>query len=142
MDSQSHIAGTEKLAAILGEWPSFHDAEVISFSLERGLPFRKGYTSARLVVNIRRFALEYSDSIHYEQALKRNVLVKFAFSGICEMEIAEWNHQNVINSIEVTSDETRRTGRLKVEIESIFGFGGTFLCAAIEVEDVEVLASD
>jgi hypothetical protein len=140
LSGDENITGAEKLASIFGEWPYLHDAEVVSFAVERAFPLKPDWTMARLVVNIRRTAMEYSDDIHYEYVLKKNVLATFVFPGVCELEISGWNHQNVIDSLVVTVDEERKTGRLKVEIETIWGFGGSFFCSAAELESVKDLA--
>jgi hypothetical protein len=141
MSCESCIDGAEKLIAVFGGWPSFHDAEIVSFSIERGFPLRNGHTLAHLVVNITRHKLEYSDDIHYEQVLKKNLLVKFSLLGVCEMNLLDWNHQNVIESIDVTEDESRKTGRIKFDVKSIWGFGGSLRCAAVELASVEVLTN-
>src|SRR5262245_55576174 len=36
------IPGAEKVVSIFGRWPSFHDAEVVRFVLERSDPYANG----------------------------------------------------------------------------------------------------
>jgi hypothetical protein len=134
-----NINDIEKVEAALGYWPTFHDAEVISFTAERALPFKSGFTLARLAVNVRRYETIGQGAAQYEQVLRKSVLVRFVFNGACEFELSDFNHQNVINSISVTRAEGNEAAPLQVDIESIWGFGGTLRCSSALVEAVEVL---
>lgn len=134
-----NIVGTEKVVAALGYWPSFHDAEVISFMAERALPIKSGFTLARLDVHVRHYETIGEGTAQYEQVLRRSVLVRFAFNGACEFELSDFNHQNVINAISITRTEGNEAAPLLVDIESIWGFGGTLRCSSASVEAVEVL---
>jgi len=125
------ILGTEKVISAFGSWPCFHDAEVISFSAERELPVRKGATTARLAVHVR----EYD----YDIKKTKSVLIRFLFKGACDFEINGFNHQNVIDSIEIAHLDADDPANLKVDIESIWGFDGSLRCEVIEIETVEVL---
>jgi len=134
-----NIVGTEKVQAALGHWPTFHDAEVISFSAERALPFKSGHTVARLAVHIRYYETVGEGTAQYAQVLRKSVLVRFVFNGACEFELSDFNHQNVINAISVTRVEENEATPLLVDIESIWGFGGTLKCSSASIETVEVL---
>jgi hypothetical protein len=137
--ANAHIAGANKVEETLGFWPTFHDAEVIAFSVERALPFKNGATVARLAVLVRQFRTVGEGTAQYAQILSKSVLIRFLFVGVCELELSGFNHQNVINSIEVTPIETAESANQLVDIESIWGFGGTLHCSSVEVENVEVL---
>ena len=134
-----HIVGTESVVEALGYWPTFHDAEVISFSAERGLPFKKDYSVARLSVQVRKYELFGEGTASYEQRLQKNLLIHFAFRGACEFELSDFNHQNVINSLTVSLLHNDEVANLHVEIESIWGFGGSLRCSSAEVERLQVL---
>ncbi len=134
-----HIAGTDRLVAVLGDWPTFHDAEVISFSVQRALPLQLGYSVGHLAVHVRRYVSRGEGTAQYEMALAKSVLVRFAFSRACDLELSGFNHQNVINSVSVSRLSVDEPEDLLVTIESIWGFGGTLRCSAVEVESVEEL---
>jgi Immunity protein 50 len=121
---------------VFGAWPSFHDAEVISFSIERELPFKNDFTLARMKVNVWLTVTEYSDEIHYEHVDKNNSLVTFIFHEAIDIELSGFNHQNVIDAIEV-QENTDGTNKLLVEIVSCWGFGGSLRCSRIEIESVQ-----
>ena len=52
IECPAYICNTKKVTNALGYWPSFHDAEVISFSAARAAPGQLGKTSAHLCVNV------------------------------------------------------------------------------------------
>jgi hypothetical protein len=72
--------------------------------------------------------------------LRKSVVVSFAFLGACDFELSGFNHQNVIDAITVSAISNEQSSLL-VNIESIWGFGGTIQCVAAEVESVEVLSN-
>ncbi|WP_124553381.1 Imm50 family immunity protein [Methylophilus methylotrophus] len=139
MHSSEHIRGSEKLIAVFGEWPTFHDAEVVLFSVERAIPVKVGDNIARLVIHLRSYASTGEGTANYQMVLTKSVLAKFVFSLACDLELIDFNHQNVINSFTVSPFQTNEPANLSVKIESIWGFGGSFHCSKVELESVEIL---
>jgi len=141
---ENALVGSQQVIDAWGYWPSFHDAEVISFSVERALPFESGHAIARLSVHIRRYEVVGEGTVNYKQALRASVLVRFVFNGACELALTDFNHQNVINAIRVStfsSESGKSESRLLIEIDPIWGFGGTFQCKSAAVEAVEILSN-
>jgi hypothetical protein len=128
----SIITGADAVVDALGTWPSFHDAEVLAFELER--PALKARASeARLKVHVTLYEARNEGTVEYHMALVKSIVVAFRFSGIRELEIFEFNHQNVVDAI-VFSEVTTATGKeIAVEVPSIFGFGGKWRCRTAEV---------
>ena len=141
MSKHAHIANSERVLEALGYWPTFHDAEVISFLVERALPLRSGYSSARMAVHVRKYESVGEGTAQYAQVLRKSVLIRFAFSTVSELELSDFNHQNVINSITVEQAGGNGLSSLQVTIESIWGFGGTLRCMSASVETVEVMSN-
>ena len=139
LQSVDQITGSEKVVEALGYWPTFHDAEVISFSAERALPLKNGYTVARLAVHVRQYSAVGEGTAQYEMVLRKSVLVRFIFNGACDFELSDFNHQNVINAIIVTRIESNEAASLRVEVEPIWGFGGSLRCLSVAIEKVEEL---
>jgi len=139
MESVEHIIGTESVIAALGYWPSFHDAEVIAFSAERALPFKRDETIAHLAVHVRQYESVGEGTAQYEQILRKSILVRLAFKGACDFDLSDFNHQNVINAITVSASGVSESAGLLVNIESIWGFGGSLRCQSVEVEKVEAV---
>ncbi|MES2398374.1 MAG: Imm50 family immunity protein [Pseudomonadota bacterium] len=119
------------LAEFDGVWPSFHDAEILRFELDRGdsTPGRK--VVAELRVHVRRYESRGAGTADYHQALVKSVLIDFRFSGIEDLSVSDFNHQNVIDGIILSADE--KSGRVSVEIAGIYGFDGQWTCDHAEV---------
>lgn len=139
MEIIKHIDGSEKVLKALGFWPSFHDAEVISFSVSRALPLDTKICFAKLAVHVRQYAEVGVGTAEYALAIVKSILVNFIFSGVSGLSVSEFNHQNVINSIEFRSAESLGAPSISVDIESIWGLGGSLQCNSVVVESVEEL---
>jgi hypothetical protein len=139
MEIIKHIDGYEKVEEALGLWPSFHDAEVISFSVSRALPLDTNICFGKLVVHVRQYAEVGVGTAEYALAIVKSVLVNFIFKGVSDLSVSEFNHQNVINTIEFNRTEALGAPSISVEIESIWGFGGSLQCNSVVVESVEEL---
>jgi len=139
MEIITYVEGTEKVEKALGFWPSFHDAEVISFSVSRALPLDTNVCFAKLVVHVRQYAEVGAGTAEYALAIVKSVLVNFIFNGVSDLSISEFNHQNVISSIKFKNSESLDAPNISVDIESIWGFGGSLQCNSVVVESVEEL---
>jgi hypothetical protein len=136
METTKLIHGSKKVVEVLGGWPGFHDAEVISFSASRALPLNATSPVANLCVHVRQYAEVGVGTADYELAVTKSVLVNFSFGGLSDISISEFNHQNVINSIQFTPTAD---GEIIVLIESIWGFGGKIKCSSASIESVQEL---
>ncbi len=143
MSNTEHIIGSEKLFAALGHWPSFHDAEIISVSAQRHLPVATGGTTVELVVHVRKYESRGQGTAHYEQVLVKGVLASFLCRQVAGLELSEFNHQNVINSLSVRPEPSADApgSPLVLTIEPIWGLGGTVRCATVELTSVQELSS-
>jgi hypothetical protein len=139
MEITRHIEGFEKVLAALGFWPSFHDAEIIFFAISRALPLEVGVSIANLTVHVRQYAEVGVGTAEYKLAIVKSVLVNFIFKGVSDLSLSEFNHQNVINSITFSDVKLNGKPAISVNIESIWGFGGSLQCASAEVDSVEEL---
>ena len=141
MNSTTYITGQESVIALFGDWPTFHDAEVLSLSLERAFPVKTGISLARLKVVVRWYEPANVGTAEFHMTMKRGAIITFLFHGVSDVNLEDFNYQNVINSLKVSPSEDGKK-RLKVEIESIWGIGGFWLCERAEVENVEELLRD
>jgi hypothetical protein len=100
--------GAEALIEKYGDWPSFHDCELLRMLLDRRGPC---------------MTLE----ILMKPAHRLHMVAQFRFNDVDALCLEDFNHQNVISALvirhrpDVTGD--RRVG---VEIESVFGAKMTF----------------
>jgi hypothetical protein len=77
------VQGAKELAARLGGWPSFHDAEVVDLLLHR--------SGESMLV------LQLPDPEHS--------IVEFVLTGISDLEFVEFNEQNVIGSLTIENGD-------------------------------------
>jgi Immunity protein 50 len=134
------ISGTEEVLAALGRWPSFHDAEVIRFSLSRGSIPEDKKSEAQLDVQVREYEPRYEGTAQYELVLIKNVLIRFLFEGVEGIQVDGFNFQNVINALHVQTHGVGSEQQISVEVETIYGFGATWRCRSAKVAGVSQLA--
>lgn len=136
MDGPSCVQNTEKVVKAIGFWPRFHDAEVISVSASRSGVGYAASSSARLCVNVRLYKEIGQGTANYEVVCFQSLLIELLFYHLHTFSVEDFNHQNVIDSIEFS----RKAEQLiEVNVSSIFGFGGVIRCARVEVGDVTTL---
>jgi len=123
LDVNEVIQNAQKVVAVFGKWPSFHDAEVCSLRLDR-----KGVS---MEADIYVFSTASSvDKGGYYTRLNESVIT-LRFVQIEDLEMDGFNHQNVIASLTVQGQ-----GRLSIMFEPIFGLGCRLTCSAVEVVSV------
>src|SRR5688500_17681908 len=101
------IEGSERLTSIFGYWPSFHDAEVIEFSLWRGNidPDAGVYTLPILTTKIHLWELTSEIDARGYYVLRHRTLATLRFHEVDEFCMDGFNHQNQIFSLNISSDE-------------------------------------
>jgi hypothetical protein len=142
MTSALHIPGADEVLAALGYWPSFHDAEVLTFAISRGEKPTDYKSEAHLTVQVREYAPRHEGTAQFEMSIVKNVVITFAFTGVESLQVEDFNFQNVINSIRIEPiTASTAAGRLRVKVESIYGFGANWLCQSAQVSEVSKLAA-
>jgi hypothetical protein len=120
------IEGATDVVDWFGQWPSFHDAEVIEVHLKRkGRSFLRVWAfQATSVVD---------ETGHY--VCDRHAIVTFALEGVSDLELADFSPQNVISSltVEVLPETVRLT------MSPCFGVAGYLEASrvSVAVEPVE-----
>ena len=73
----------------------------------------------------------------------KSVLANFLCRQVADLNLSEFNHQNVINSLSVRLEPSAEApgSPLVLTIEPIWGLGGTVRCATIELTSVQDLPS-
>ncbi|CAA9525345.1 MAG: hypothetical protein AVDCRST_MAG85-3183 [uncultured Solirubrobacteraceae bacterium] len=130
----AEVAGADALTSIFGEWPSFHDAEVLRMRLDRGGPRTRAHVEADVHV----FAMTSEVDEAGFSVLRDHTLVTLRFDGIAELELGGFNDQNALFALELEDITDRQLDVLRwsIRFDSSHGVGATFLC-----EDVSVLAA-
>jgi hypothetical protein len=114
------IPGAKSLVDIFGEWPSFHDAEVLSLTLNR--------TGASVMeVHTFRMTKEVDATGHY--ICDRHIIVTFELGEILEMNVDGFNNQNVVSGLDI---EKREDG-MELILHPCYGLSGTILTDSIAI---------
>ena len=141
---ESLVKGSEKLLAIFGRWPSFHDAEVMEIHLSRTPKGPGGKRDRRVELLAKIHAWDMTNELDGRgyYVLKNHTLVTLRFSGVEELKLEGFNHQNVIFGLTIQPREDSESGSSKyhVEFDPSFGVDAIFDCSAIEVVDATPMA--
>jgi len=117
--------GFERVVQKVGFETVFHDAEVLRVELRR-----TGTKPTLEVVILTGRSLRESE---IDQSSHRYYIVRLLFRGIEDVELEEFNHQNVIQSLV----QTQVDDRWKVHFAGIFGLDLSFTCDEGEVLSIE-----
>jgi len=130
-DPSEFIVNAEKVCSIFGEWPMFHDAEVLTVILNRGLPhnFKTSMVARVWTFKVHR---DKTDSKGYYKSTDHSI-VTFRFDEPDELVLQGFNHQNVLFDITFKLLDNM----VHVTFESTYGVHATFRCQKVSVESVE-----
>lgn len=124
------VHGADRLTRVFGEWPSFHDAEVLRLELHRAGP-RGPFLDAA----IHHWTL--TDEVDSKGFLvtKLHTLTTFRFHDVDRVELSGFNRQNVLSNlvIEAMEPESDHGHQIRVHLESCFGVDARFVCRSCEI---------
>ena len=124
------IANAESLLEVFGYWPSFHDAEVTELRLERT---GKGPgPSATITIHVFEMTNEVKPDGYF--LCHKHSLVTLACSGIEELSLDGFNHQNALSGLLI--EECAPNGRLRVTLDNAYGVDGVLVCNELSVQSV------
>lgn len=132
------IKGHEKLISRFGSWPTFHDAEVISFSIVRQEESKFDGPNAYVEIHIFDIKPQQTDKDELSK-FHNHCIVTFHFVNIDTIKFEGFNQQNAIldlNFREEYSDRLKRT-LYEVEFEPAFGISCILKCCDIRIESVK-----
>jgi Immunity protein 50 len=118
------IEGANKLIDLYGYWPSFHDAEVETITIEReGLTVTIIFTTDDLV--------EKDGERQGNQLAK--VTVRWYEVADLALRAADWSEENWVWDLSLTADEKG----IRTELLPNDGIGGSILARRMEVLEVQ-----
>ena len=132
VEPTSIVTNSEQLTNIFGQWPSIHDAEVLSVRLERtgsGL-----YESPVLDASIHVFAARRNEASPTGIEFYSHTIVTFRFNLVHGLHLSDFNHQNAIFDLifEKPPDAPDETP-IKVTFETSFGIDCSFFCKSVTI---------
>jgi hypothetical protein len=133
MDLEPTFEGADRLRAVFGTWPSFHDAEVLSVHLDR-----RGDDGPTFETTIHVFERTPEIDLTGHFVLRHHTLVTFRFSGVQLEGMAGINRQNVLEDLVITEllPDENDGRRWRVALVPVYGLGATLECASAAVTDV------
>lgn len=137
MEEVDRIAGADRLMAVFGYWPSFHDAEVLWMRLDRCANSDKCYgPTLETLIHTYEITNEVGPDGYY--VLRNHVLVHLRFIDVVELRMEAFNHQNFLMGLTVTNIRNRQMERVlwAVRFDSSFGVDASFQCYGVEVVSV------
>jgi hypothetical protein len=105
-----------------GHVPRFHDSEVISIEL-----YRDPIPS---IIRLHAFRMNADTDEHGHYRLDLHALVAFTFSGVEQLELEYWNHQNALMSLEIAKEGDM----LRLDMEGAYGVHGFVIAKEISVK--------
>ncbi len=114
---------------IFGGWPSFHDAEIHRILLERD-----GTDGVEMDVAIHHWQMTAETDSQGYFVLKHHTLTTIRFSGVTDLDLAGFNHQNVLWELEISeSPDPSSNSRFTVSMPTSYGCEAGFKCRRISV---------
>jgi hypothetical protein len=117
----STIEGGSAVVAHFGAWPSFHDAEVVSVHLQR---------SSACSLSIHAFNMTSSVDGTGHFITKDHGIVTFEFEEIRELQLNNFNEQNVIFGLKISHESD---GAIKLRIDECYGLEGSIIANIVRV---------
>jgi hypothetical protein len=103
------IPGMEEIISWYGEWPSFHDAEILELHIER---------AGRCWIKI------------YNEVRQKYGVVTFNMEEVTDLELADFSHQNVIGDLELKETEAG----FRITMTPCYGMAGYLEAKRMSVE--------
>lgn len=120
-DWLAQVPGASELINWFGYWPGFHDAEVISIELARS-------GASRLCVHAFESTGTINSKGHY--ICQRHVVVKFLLTGIRQLQLIDFNQQNVLAGLTLRRVEQG----CEVKLEGCDGVDGVIVAESVRIE--------
>ncbi|AXI61583.1 hypothetical protein DLD99_14245 [Pseudomonas kribbensis] len=124
------IQGAGRMIGNIGFWPSFHDAEVISFSVSRPLHHANSGTVAKLRIYYREHEVVRAGTAVFEYCFRKSLLIELIFDGLQDSSLKDFNQQNVLDSIKF---KRLQDSSIVAELLSIWGVGGVIRCNTVAI---------
>jgi len=121
VDAIHDLPGAQALIEWFGRRPSFHDAEILSVSLDRAR------TSC---IRLHTWDLTSEVDAKGYYVLKNHVVVWFLLEGVSDLELAGFSHQNVISGLTVK----RSQEGFELLLGQCYRLAGTLTAGSIRVE--------
>jgi hypothetical protein len=140
MNDLPPIKNAQSLVDVYGYFPSFHDAEIISLTCNRG---DADSVSATIEFTIHGWEMTSEVDTEGYYVLHKHHLVTFKFSGVVGVKLKHFLHQNVLFELIITEIKDPTDDLLiSVELPSSYGLEGNFRAISGEVVSITPCNTD
>lgn len=115
------VPGADKVEALYGRWPSFHDAEVVELRLRRA-------GGSTIKVHVFAMTDRVSETGHF--VTENHAIVTFALEGISDCELYGFNQQNVISALMIQAGESG----YELTLGGCYGLEGKVVASKLSIE--------
>jgi hypothetical protein len=128
MKIPTYLTGHEMVIEAYDSWPSFHDSEIMSLTMDRVQRLEDGGPNARIEMLIHTW--EITDQMNENKIFirRKHHLVRFEFDEVFDLKLEEFNRQNVIFGMtfaEKKDGDTTPAGMI-VHLQPCYGLCGEF----------------
>ena len=133
MEAPTFLVNYQALLDHFGYWPSFHDANVMSYA---------GPTAERDTVDLVLHTFEMTSEVDAKgyYVLHKHVLVTFRFAGIHDASLRQFDSGNILFGLDIT--RAGDVGPFHVELDSVMDMSGDFSATSGEIVSVVPCTSD
>jgi hypothetical protein len=133
MESPKFLNNYHALVDHFGSWPSFHDANVISYS---------GPTNERQTVDLVLHTWEMTAEVDANGYFvnRKHALVNFHFAGVHSAALERFSSGNILFGLYITREPDADSFR--VELHSVMDMSGSFAAKSGEVISVRPCTTD
>ncbi len=114
------VDGAQELYDWFGYWPNFHDAEIVSFHLNRASP-------SSMTIHTWEMTDQIDERNFY--VLTKHVVVEFSLIGVSGLNLTGFSVQNVIGDLGLQ----KTIDGFRIELGPCYGLAGT-----IETEKISI----
>ena len=133
MEAPTFIRNHQALLDHFSYWPSFHDANVISYT---------GPTADRQTVDLVLHTWEMTSEVDTKgyYVLQKHALVTFRFAGVHAVSLERFDSGNILFGLNIT--RATDADSFHVELDSVMDMSGDFSATAGEVVSVAPCTSE
>ena len=127
MEAPTFLGNYKALLDHFGYWPSFHDANVMSYA---------GPTAESDTVDLVLHTFEMTSEVDAKgyYVLHKHVLVTFRFAGVHDASLERFDSGNILFGMDIT--RAGDAGSFHVELDSLMDMSGDFSATSGEVLSV------
>jgi hypothetical protein len=121
------IKNAELIERIFGGWPSFHDAEIHSILITRDCD-----SGPQMDFTIHHWEMTREKDSRGYFVLRHHTLSTLRFSDVSDLQLADFNHQNVLFDLEISEvSESGSDSIFSISMPTSFGCEASFKCRCI-----------